>query len=180
MKLSFITTSALLAILLPACGQATNNAAPPVQTPAPTVVSTTVVSTPAPALTPAPEVAAHGVATPPVAKAPAAPVATVAVAKAETTQTQSAPASPSTPVVEKQAALTVDYSEGEIRKLDMETGAVTLRHGPIKNLDMPGMTMVFKAKDKAMLSTLKSGDKVRFKATNEEGKFWVTEIQVTQ
>ncbi len=81
---------------------------------------------------------------------------------------------------ETRAVPTDDFSEGEIRKLDMETGAVTLRHGPIKSLDMSAMTMVFKAKDKAMLNTLKPGDKVRFKAVSEEGRLWLAEIQLIQ
>ena len=70
-----------------------------------------------------------------------------------------------------------DTTEGEVRKIDMESGKVTLKHAEIKNLDMPGMTMVFVVKDKAMLDTLKAGDKVQFKAINEAGKITVTEIQ---
>ena len=68
-------------------------------------------------------------------------------------------------------------TDGEVRKIDMEAGKVTLKHGEIKNLDMPGMTMVFVVKDKAMLDKLKAGDKVKFKAINDGGKFTVTEIQ---
>jgi len=70
----------------------------------------------------------------------------------------------------------VDMSDGEVRKIDKEAGNLTLKHGEIKNLDMPGMTMVFVVKDKAMLDTLKAGDKIKFKAINESGKFTVTEI----
>ena len=70
-----------------------------------------------------------------------------------------------------------DMTDGEVRKIDMESGKLTLKHGEIKNLEMPGMTMVFVVKDKAMLDKLKPGDKVQFKAINEGGKFTVTEIQ---
>jgi Cu/Ag efflux protein CusF len=63
-----------------------------------------------------------------------------------------------------------------VRKLDLDTGKVTLKHGPIKSLDMPPMTMVFTA-DKALLTPLKVGDKVRFKAAHEGGKYVVTAIQ---
>lgn len=83
----------------------------------------------------------------------------------------------------KPAAAAADataMSDGEVRKIDMESGKVTLKHGEIKNLDMPGMTMVFVVKDKAMLDTLKPGDKVKFKAINDAGKFTVTEIQPTK
>jgi Cu/Ag efflux protein CusF len=70
-----------------------------------------------------------------------------------------------------------DLSDGEVRKLDLDTGKVTLKHGEIKNLDMPPMTMVFTATDKALLTPLKVGDKVRFKAAHEGGKYVVTAIQ---
>ena len=70
-----------------------------------------------------------------------------------------------------------EMTDGEVRKIDMEAGKVTLKHGEIKNLDMPGMTMVFVVKDKAMLDKLKAGDKVKFKAINDGGKFTVTDIQ---
>ena len=70
-----------------------------------------------------------------------------------------------------------DMTDAEVRKLDMEAGKVTLKHADIKSLDMPAMTMVFVVKDKAMLDKLKTGDKVRFKAINDAGKFTVTEIE---
>jgi len=69
-----------------------------------------------------------------------------------------------------------DMSDGEVRKVDKEAGKLTLKHGEIKNLDMPGMTMVFIVKDKAMLDKLAPGDKIKFKAINDAGKFTVTEI----
>jgi len=73
-----------------------------------------------------------------------------------------------------------DLSDGEVRKIDKAAGKLTLRHGEIKNLDMPGMTMVFIVKDKAMLDTLKAGDKIKFKAIKDSGKFTVTEIVPAQ
>jgi Cu(I)/Ag(I) efflux system protein CusF len=69
-------------------------------------------------------------------------------------------------------------SEGEVRKVDVEQGKVTLRHGPLTNLDMPAMTMVFTATDRKMLEGLKQGDKVRFTADRKDGAFVVTELQV--
>jgi len=69
-----------------------------------------------------------------------------------------------------------DMSDGEVRKIDKEAGKLTLKHGEIKNLDMPGMTMVFVVKDKAMLDKLALGDKIKFKAVKDDGKFTVTEI----
>ena len=72
---------------------------------------------------------------------------------------------------------TGDMADGEIRKVDMETKKITIKHGEIKNLDMPCMTMVFQVKDPAMLTTVKTGDKVRFKAEKSGGAIVVTEIQ---
>ena len=73
-------------------------------------------------------------------------------------------------------AQATDLTDGEVRKLDLDTGKVTLKHGPIKSLDMPPMTMVFTA-DKALLAPLKVGDKVRFNVVHESGKYVVTAIQ---
>ena len=75
------------------------------------------------------------------------------------------------------ASAASDMAQGEIQKVDKDTGRLTIKHGEIKNLDMPGMTMVFATKDKTMVDKVKTGDKIRFKAVNENGKFIVTEIQ---
>ncbi len=71
-------------------------------------------------------------------------------------------------------------SEGEVRKIDKGQGKVTLRHGPLTNLDMPGMTMVFKASDPKLLDGLKEGDKVRFTAEKVNGTLAVTAIRVVK
>jgi Cu(I)/Ag(I) efflux system periplasmic protein CusF len=68
------------------------------------------------------------------------------------------------------------YTEAEVRKVDKEAGKITLRHGPIANLDMPAMSMVFRAKDASMLDHVKEGDKVRFKAEKLQGAYTVTEL----
>lgn len=68
-------------------------------------------------------------------------------------------------------------TDGEVRKIDKENKKITLRHGEIKNLEMPGMTMVFQVKDPAMLDMVKAGDKVKFKAEKANGALVVTEIQ---
>lgn len=66
---------------------------------------------------------------------------------------------------------------GEIRKIDKAAKKVTLKHGPITNLDMPGMTMVFQVPDAAMLEPFKPGDKVRFHAQTAGGVYSVTKIE---
>lgn len=68
-------------------------------------------------------------------------------------------------------------SEGVVRKVDRANAKVTIKHGEIKNLDMPPMTMVFTAKDPAQLEPLKPGDKVTFHAEDQDGKLTVTQIQ---
>lgn len=67
-------------------------------------------------------------------------------------------------------------TDGEIKKVDLETGKVTIKHGIIKHMDMPGMTMVFTAKDKGLLANVKPGDKVQFMVVNEGGKMIITDI----
>jgi Cu/Ag efflux protein CusF len=69
------------------------------------------------------------------------------------------------------------YTEGEVRRIDKEAGKITLKHGPITNLGMPAMSMVFRAKDPAMLDNVAVGEKVRFKAENIQGALTVTEIK---
>ena len=71
----------------------------------------------------------------------------------------------------------VEMSDGEVRRVDKEAGKLTLRHGEIKNLDMPPMTMVFQVRDKALLDQVKPGDKVRFSAEKVEGKYTVTHME---
>ena len=68
-------------------------------------------------------------------------------------------------------------ADGEVRKVDKAAGKVTLRHGPLENLGMPGMTMVFRAADPKMLEGLKEGDKVKFSAERVNGAFTVTHIE---
>lgn len=66
---------------------------------------------------------------------------------------------------------------GEVTKVDKEQSKVTLKHGPIKNLDMDGMTMVFRVQDPKMLAGVKAGDKVKFEADRVNGQITVTKMQ---
>jgi len=70
--------------------------------------------------------------------------------------------------------------DGEVRKVDKAANKVTLKHGPIPNLDMPAMTMVFQVKDPAMLEKVKAGDKVKFEAQKLGGAFTVTRIEAAK
>ncbi|PYE86491.1 copper-binding protein [Phyllobacterium leguminum] len=66
--------------------------------------------------------------------------------------------------------------DGQVTKINEAQGKITLKHGPIKNLDMDGMTMVFAVGDPAMLKTVKVGDKVKFEADRVNGRLTVTKI----
>ena len=73
-----------------------------------------------------------------------------------------------------------DMADGEIRKVDKENKKITIKHGVIKNLDMPGMTMVFQVKDPALLDKVKTGDKIRFTAEQAGSALVVTNIQAVK
>jgi len=73
-----------------------------------------------------------------------------------------------------------ELAQGEIRKIDKDNKKLTIKHGPLKSLDMPGMTMVFEVKDGAMLDKLQTGDKVRFQAEKIDGKITVTKIEAAR
>lgn len=80
------------------------------------------------------------------------------------------------PAIAQTAA--ADMVAGEVRKVDKEAKKLTIKHGAIKNLDMPPMTMVFQVKDPAMLDKVKAGDSVRFEAAKTAaGDLVVTEIR---
>ncbi len=68
-------------------------------------------------------------------------------------------------------------ADGEVRKVDKENKKMTIKHGEIKNLDMPPMSMVFQVRDPALLDKIKPGDKIRFSAEKLEGAFVVTGIE---
>jgi len=84
------------------------------------------------------------------------------------------------PVASATAPVADEMADAEVRKVDKDAARLTLKHGEIRSLDMPPMTMVFSVRDKAMLDGLKAGDKIRFSAVNDQGKMTVTEIQMAR
>jgi Cu(I)/Ag(I) efflux system periplasmic protein CusF len=68
-------------------------------------------------------------------------------------------------------------TEGEVRKIDKAQSKVTLKHGEIKKLDMPPMTMVFRVKDAKLLDAVAVGDKVTFSAEQIDGNYVVVAMQ---
>jgi Cu/Ag efflux protein CusF len=72
-----------------------------------------------------------------------------------------------------------NLAAGEVKKVDESSGKITLKHGPIKNLNMDEeeMTMVFRVSDPSMLKQVKVGDKVQFEAERQTGGITITKIQ---
>lgn len=68
--------------------------------------------------------------------------------------------------------------DGEVRRVDRDNARLSIRHGEIKAIDMPPMTMVFHVRDAKLLDGVKVGDKVRFSIGREDGKLIATELQV--
>ena len=64
----------------------------------------------------------------------------------------------------------------EVVKVDKSAGKVTLKHGPIKRLDMDAMTMVFRVADPAMLDRMKTGDKIEFEADRVNGAITIIRL----
>jgi len=75
------------------------------------------------------------------------------------------------------AANTNALSEGVVRKIDTANGKITLKHGPLLNLDMPAMTMVFKVQSSDMLKSVKVGDAVKFRVENLKNGYTVTTME---
>lgn len=71
-------------------------------------------------------------------------------------------------------------TDGEIRKIDKDNGKITIKHGEIKHMDMPPMSMVFNVKDKAMLDKVQVGEKIQFIVIQDAGKMVVTDIQAAK
>jgi Cu/Ag efflux protein CusF len=112
-------------------------------------------------------------------KAEAAGPATPATAPAQTAQA-AAPAAPATPAPSAppaSPAANLPMVSATVEKVDTGQGKITLDHGPIPNLNMDAMTMVFRAGDPAMLKSVKQGDKVQFQADRVNGQITVTKIQ---
>ena len=108
--------------------------------------------------------------------------ALIGAAHAQTAEPSPAPAETAAPAGAAQAPATsgAEMTEGEVRKVDKDNKKITIKHGPLKSLDMPGMTMVFGVKDDAVLDKVQTGEKVQFQAEKIDGKFVVTAIEAAR
>lgn len=68
-------------------------------------------------------------------------------------------------------------TDGEVRKIDKEAGKITIKHAEIKHMEMPGMTMVFLVREKALLDKVEVGQKIQFIVVQENGKMIVSDIK---
>lgn len=78
------------------------------------------------------------------------------------------------------AGAAASMTDGTVKKVDKAAGKMTIAHGPLENLGMPGMTMVFRVKDPAMLERVKAGDKIRFAAEKINGGITVVQLEQAQ
>lgn len=69
-------------------------------------------------------------------------------------------------------------SEGLVKKVDRARGKLTIRHGPLENLDMPAMTMVFRVRDPVLFDRVRPGDNIHFLADRMDGQLTVTRLEV--
>ncbi len=72
---------------------------------------------------------------------------------------------------------TKEMADAEVRKVDKDAKKVTLKHGPIKSLDMPSMTMVFQVRDEKLFDKLVAGEKIKFSAEQLQGAYVVTSVE---
>ncbi|MEK6593671.1 MAG: copper-binding protein [Pseudomonadota bacterium] len=75
---------------------------------------------------------------------------------------------------------TAQMADGEVRRVDKDTKKITIKHGPLSNLNMPPMTMVFQVQDPAMLDQVKTGDKIRFNVDKVGGAYTITKIEIAK
>ena len=102
--------------------------------------------------------------------------ATVAQAHGHGTA-QAAASKPAVNTASAPAPAATEMAEAEVRRVDKDAKKMTLKHGPIKSLDMPAMTMVFQIRDAALLDKAKVGDKILFSAEQREGAYVVIAIE---
>jgi Cu(I)/Ag(I) efflux system periplasmic protein CusF len=109
--------------------------------------------------------------------APAALAQTHAVAPKATAEAQ--PNGPSAPT-QAEPAESMEMVAAEVRKVDKDGGKVTLKHGAIKSLDMPAMTMVFRVKDPALFEKLIEGASVKAAFESKDGNYYVTKVETVK
>jgi Cu(I)/Ag(I) efflux system protein CusF len=75
-------------------------------------------------------------------------------------------------------AMSTSLSQGVVKKVNKAQHKLTIRHGPLANLDMPAMTMIFRVKNPAWLDQVKAGESIRFRAEMVNGQLTVTQLDL--
>lgn len=70
-----------------------------------------------------------------------------------------------------------EWAQGQVRRIDQTTQKLTIKHGEIKSIDMPPMTMVFTAREPGILDGIQVNDTIEFQAEIEGTKYYVTKIR---
>lgn len=74
-------------------------------------------------------------------------------------------------------AFAAEYAKGEVTKVNAAQKKVTIKHGELKNLDMPAMTMVFAVANDELMKKAKVGAQIEFIAERVNGRITVTDIK---
>lgn len=74
-------------------------------------------------------------------------------------------------------AFAEEFTKGIVKKVNDKNGKISIAHEELKNLDMPAMTMVFRAADEAMLEKMKAGQEIEFIAERVNGKLTVVKLK---
>jgi Cu(I)/Ag(I) efflux system periplasmic protein CusF len=119
-----------------------------------------------------------GISMKPVVKFVAPVVASVAASLTLALGCSSAAAAAAAPA--PSATKSATMSSGQVKKIDKDVGKITIKHGPLDNLGMPAMTMVFHVADPAMLEQVKPGDKIAFIAERKDGALTVVKMEAAQ
>jgi Cu(I)/Ag(I) efflux system protein CusF len=79
--------------------------------------------------------------------------------------------------LEKQTAPSLPIVKGVVRKIDLASNRISIKHDAIPNLNMPAMTMSFLAQDPKLLVGLAVGDGINFMADEIDGELSVVWLE---
>lgn len=95
--------------------------------------------------------------------------ALAALAMPDAARAQAKPAAAATPAA-------AGFVFGKVVSIEPADGTLVIDHEDIPNLGMSPMAMEFHAKDRAVLTRLKPGDAVRFRALRESGRYVAADL----
>lgn len=72
---------------------------------------------------------------------------------------------------------TVHKAKGTVKKINVQTGVVTLAHGPVQSMNWPPMVMGFKVRDKSLLDKLAEGRQIEFEFMQSGKDYVLTQVK---